>query len=308
MIFKNTISVPCLSSHALWQQIHCYLHVEILQTETSHQCSPRNGPLLEMSYFTLKYGFTSPTCSDEPTRGCANMWPWQRNCRDSISVTMLRVRSKFFRKQWQNSKHDFHLEGSWPIGVHFRWPCPSDLLCMVDGSSDLCRLCKFLWDSAEHTTLSRNMRPDSGRWFPLVYMDMCVLVHENRKSHFEYPGVGIGQFIAFVIYLYSFYEIIHKCFNFLMLEGVWVIVGTAKIFAKMAAVLLKSSIRHLSMLHRDCYHVIIGIKPCHQKLVLSISPRESVLRGGISAPDLPPQTDSLGLIDNTSFWWQGLIP
>ena len=23
---------------------------------------------------------------------------------------------------------------------------------------------------------------------------------------------------------------------------------------------------------------------------------------------LPPQTDSLGLIDNTSFWWQGLIP
>ena len=23
---------------------------------------------------------------------------------------------------------------------------------------------------------------------------------------------------------------------------------------------------------------------------------------------LPPQTDSLGLIDNTSFWWQDLIP
>ena len=44
----------------------------------------------------------------------------------------------------------------------------------------------------------------------------------------------------------------------------------------MAAILLKSSIQHLSMLHMDCYHVIIGIKPCHQKLVLSISPRESV--------------------------------
>ena len=61
---------------------------------------------------------------------------------------------------------------------------------------------------------------------------------------------------------------------------------------KMAAMLLKSSIRHLSM------H---SLKPCHQKRVLSISPRELVSGGGISLT-LPPQTDSLGLIDNTSFW------
>ena len=33
-------------------------------------------------------------------------------------------------------------------------------------------------------------------------------------------------------------------------------------------------IRHLSMLHRDCYHVLIGIKPYHQKPVLSISFRD----------------------------------
>ena len=84
-----------------------------------------------MSYFMLKYGFTSLTCCDEPTPGCADIWPRHRNHQDSISVTMLRVRSKFFRKIWQNSKHDSHLEGSWPIGVHFRWPCLSDLLCMV---------------------------------------------------------------------------------------------------------------------------------------------------------------------------------
>ena len=155
------------------------MHVKILQTETGHQCPPHNGPLLEMSYFTLKYGFTSLTCCDEPTPGCADIWPWHRNLRDSISVTMLRVRSKFFRKIWQNSKHDCHLEGSWPIGVHFRWPCLSDFLCMVGGSRDLCRLCPFLWDSAEQTVLSRNMRPDSGRQFLLVYM--CVLVHQNRK-------------------------------------------------------------------------------------------------------------------------------
>ena len=53
---------------------------------------------------------------------------------------------------------------------------------------------------------------------------------------------------------------------------------------KMATVLLKSSIGHLSMLHTHCYHVIIGIKPCHPKLVLSISPRESVWGGlGLTA-------------------------
>ena len=83
---------------------------------------------------------------------------------------------------------------------------------------------------------------------------------------------------------------------------------------KMAAILLKSSIQHLSMLHMDCYHVIIGIKPCHQKLVLSISPRESVwaavfpLGYRLGEIPQPPQTDSFRLIDNTSFWWQGLIP
>ena len=111
--------------------------------------------------------------------GCADIWSWHRNRQDSISVTMLRVRSKFFREIWQNSKHDFHLEGSWPIGVHLRWPCLSDFLSMVGGSSDLCHLCQFRWDSAEQTTLSRNIRLDSGRRFPLVYM--CVLVHQNRK-------------------------------------------------------------------------------------------------------------------------------
>ena len=33
----------------------------------------------------------------------------------------------------------------------------------------------------------------------------------------------------------------------------------------MLTMLLKSSIRHLPMLHTHCCHVIIGIKPCHQK-------------------------------------------
>ena len=74
-----------------------------------------------------------------------------------------------------------------------------------------------------------------------------------------------------------------QIFNFLMLEGCESKLKPSKSSQnKMAAVLLKSSVWHLSMHHRGCYHVIIGIKPCHQKLVLSISPRESVWGGGIS--------------------------
>ena len=76
------------NSQGDWRTVHCYLHVKILQTKTGHQCSPRNGPLLEMSYFTLKYGFTSLTCCSEPTPGCADIRPWHRNRRDSFSVTI----------------------------------------------------------------------------------------------------------------------------------------------------------------------------------------------------------------------------
>ena len=64
-----------------------------------------------------------------------------------------------------------------------------------------------------------NMRPDSGRRLPLVYM--CVLVHQNRKIViWGTQALELVSFFAFVIYLDSFYEIIHKCFNFVMLEGV----------------------------------------------------------------------------------------
>ena len=97
----------------------------------------------------------------------------QYQCDDVASAKQILPRNL------TNSKHDFHLGGSWLIGVHFRWPCLSDFLWRVGGSSDLCRLCQFLWDSAEQTTLSRSMRLDSGRRFPLVYM--CVLAHQNRK-------------------------------------------------------------------------------------------------------------------------------
>ena len=178
-----------------------------------------------MSYFTLKYGFTSLTCCDEPTPGCADIWPRQRNRRGSISVTMLWVPSKFFRKFWQNSKHDCHFEGKWTIGIHFRWPCLSDFLCMLGGSSDLCRLLpvpvgfgRANYAVTQHAT---------GQWQTVsTGVHVCVSSSKQKESHLGNPGVGIGQFIAFVIYRDSFYEIIHKCFNFSMLEGVLMIVRT----------------------------------------------------------------------------------
>ena len=73
----------------------------------------------------------------------------------------------------------------------------------------------------------------TGQWQTVSSgVHVCVSSSKQKESHFGNPDVGIGQFIAFVIYVDSFYEIIHKCFNFLMLEGVWMIAGTAKNFAK----------------------------------------------------------------------------
>ena len=73
----------------------------------------------------------------------------------------------------------------------------------------------------------------TGQWQTVSSgVHVCVSSSKQKESHLGNPGIGIGQFIAFVIYLDPFYEIIHKCFNFLMLEGVWMIVETAKIFAK----------------------------------------------------------------------------
>ena len=97
--------------------------------------------------------------------GTVSVW-WCCECEANASENLTK------QQRWL-------LEGSWPIAIHFQWPCLSDFLCMVRGSSDLCRLCQFLWDSAEQTTLSRNMWLDSGRRFPLVYI--CVLVYQNRK-------------------------------------------------------------------------------------------------------------------------------
>ena len=75
-----------------------------------------------------------------------------------------------------------------------------------------------------------------------------------------------------------------------MLEGVW----TAKIFTKQngdrGVEILDSAPFDATHGLLPCYR-LIGIKPSHQKLVLSISPRESVWGGGIS-----PRHNGLGEI------------
>ena len=165
----------------------------------------------------------------------------------------MRVRSKLLRANRQNYKHDFHLEASWPIEVHFRWPCLYDFSCMVGGSSDSCCLCQFLKDSAVQTALSHNMRPESGRRFPLVYMCFGSLSKQRVTW-----GIKAVEF-AFAIYLYTFYMMMQLCFNFfLLLEGVTIIGGTANIFAnKIRAVFISFQVPDSAPF--DALH---GLLPC----------------------------------------------
>ena len=49
---------------------------------------------------------------------------------------------------------------------------------------------------------------------------VCLLILSKQKwCHLGNPCIGIGQFIAFAIYLDWFYKMINSCFNFLMLDG-----------------------------------------------------------------------------------------
>ena len=143
MIFKYTINVPCLSNHRDNKFTKWLVHSPLLFT--CQNSTDRNwSPMLTAKWattgkviFHVEVWFHKPDMLWRTNAGCADIRPWHRNRQDSISVTMLRVRSKFFHIIRQNSKHDSILN-RWPIRVHFRWPCLSDLLCMVGGSSDLC--------------------------------------------------------------------------------------------------------------------------------------------------------------------------
>ena len=132
MNYKCTISVPCLSHHCDNKFRRWLAHSSLLFTcEKSTDrnwsplliCSHRNGPTLEKSLFTLKYSFTSFTRRDWPTPVCADSRPWHRNRWGNISMTMLRVRSKFFRQKSTKLQTHLHVDAIWPIRVHFRWPC-----------------------------------------------------------------------------------------------------------------------------------------------------------------------------------------
>ena len=89
---------------------------------------------------------------------------------------------------------------------------------------------------------------------------VCLLVYQKQKEgHLGNTGVGIGQFIAFAIYLDSFYIIIHLCFNFLMPEGVWIIVGTNKIFAK------QNGGRFVEIFDSAPFDAPHGLLPCYNR-------------------------------------------
>ena len=184
----------------------------------------------------------------------------------------------------------------WPTGGHFQRPYLSDFLCMVRGSSDLCRLCQFLWDSAEQTALSRNRRPGSGRRFPLVYMCVCQFIKRERESFGETRRWNRSVYCIYDLSRLILSNNTH-ILNFLMLEGVWIKVGTAKIFAK------QNGGRFVEIVDLAPFDAQQGLLPCynrdwarHQKLVLSISPRElvwSLTASGkyLTAPDRFPRVD-----------------
>ena len=211
---------------------------------------------------------------------CTNIRHWHWNRRGNINVKIFQVWSKFVRQISKTTSPPFWCQltnqSSFPMALSPYFSC------MVGGSSDSCHLCQFMWDSAEQTALSHNMRPKSGKQFPLMHTCFFfqLIKTERKASHWGNLGIGIGPFIAFVLYFASCCIMINVCFNCIMLEGVWII--ELKFSQnKMAAVLTKSLIRHFPMLYMDCQHVISVIKPCHQKLVLSINPLESVGGGSI---------------------------
>ena len=105
-----------------------------------------------------------------------------------------------------------------PIRVHFRWPCLRISRVWQGGNRDICRLCQFLWDSAEQTAIATRA---TGRWQMVSSgVDMCLLVkHIKRCESFEEPVHWIGQFIAFAIYLVSGNKIINLCFDFFNVGG-----------------------------------------------------------------------------------------
>ena len=104
------------------------------------------------------------------------------------------------------------------------------------------------------------MWPESGRRFHQVCMFFSW--SKQRSESFGNQGIEIGQFIEFALYLESLY--VFESFHVLMLGGI--IVGTAKSFVKQYGgrfiEILDSA---YSMLQMGCCHVIIWIKPFHQK-------------------------------------------
>ena len=159
-VYHASVTTVTTNSQGEWHTVHCYLHVKNPQTETDH-CSYRNRPTLEKSNFTLKHGFTSMTRRDKPAPVCANIRPWHRKRLGNISMTMLQVRSKFFRKKSTKLQTHLHVDASW---VNFRWPChgisrvwqKAVVIHAVFASSSWIRQSKLP---------KQNVRPESGRCF-----------------------------------------------------------------------------------------------------------------------------------------------
>ena len=180
MSFKCTISVSCLSNHCDNKFTRWLAHSPLLWIFTCEKstdrnwvwsalltCSHRKGWTLEKSLVTLKYGFTSMTRRNYPTPVCADIRPWHLNRWSIISMTMLRVRSKFFRQN-TTKLHTHHHVGSSDqsefisgglVSIYLVYGKVAAVIHAVFASSRGIRQSKLP---------TQHVRPESGRWFPLV--------------------------------------------------------------------------------------------------------------------------------------------
>ena len=181
------------------------------------------------------------------------------------------------------SKKSANLQNCSPFWIQ----CTNQRLCPVSSRISISQRCMWQWchlhgfrcDSAKRTALSPIM---AGHWHT-VFSGVCLLVwciNLNRKKRSNEPGC-CNQAV------YSICDLDTCPINKFMLQRCN-IGGDVDYFAnrqnnrknEMAAVLLKTSIRQPSILHTNCAHVIVDIKPCHYNRFSSKSHRQSV-RGGI---------------------------
>ena len=115
------------NSQGDWRTVRCYLYVKIQDRNWSrgHQCSPAH---IEMA-ITRKVTFHTEIWFHKPD----TLWLTHAYVRRHSALTSgssgryqrddVASAKQFLPKKQQDYKYLLHFDTSWPIGVHFGWPC-----------------------------------------------------------------------------------------------------------------------------------------------------------------------------------------